>query len=166
MKRILVTIAAATVFLAQALQGVTPQRWETRSKDDFLKGKFDGISVSYEGILSLSPKEEKLEGPAEEFYLSLLVTPEDVVYLGTGHGGKIYRVSKGGAPELYFQVPEMDIYCLAQDKKGNLYAGTSPNGKIWKITDKAKGEPFFDPREKYIWDLMFSDKGTLLAAVG
>jgi hypothetical protein len=166
MKRILVIASLAVVLLTQALQGVTPQKWETRSKDDFLKGKFDGISVSYEGILSLSPKEEKLEGPAEEFYLSLLITPEDVIYLGTGHGGKIYRISKGGAPELYFQVPEMDICCLAQDKKGNLYAGTSPNGKIWKITDKAKGEPFFDPREKYIWDLMFSDKGTLLAAVG
>jgi len=166
MKRISVIASLAVVLLAQALQGVTPQKWEMRSKDDFLKGKFDGISVSYEGILSLSPKEEKLEGPAEEFYLSLLITPEDIIYLGTGHGGKIYRISKGDAPELYFQVPEMDIYCLAQDKKGNLYAGTSPNGKIWKITDKAKGEPFFDPREKYIWDLMFSDKGTLLAAVG
>ena len=166
MRRLLMTVIMATVFLAQALQGVIPQKWETRSKDDFLKGKFDGISVSYEGILSLSPKEEKLEGPAEEFYLSLLVTAEDVIYLGTGHSGKIYRISKGGAAEFYFQVPEMDIYCLAQDKKGNLYAGTSPNGKIWKITDKGKGEPFFDPREKYIWDLMFNEKGSLLAAVG
>lgn len=166
MRRILVVVSIALVFLAQALQGVTPQKWETRSKDDFLKGKFDGISVSYEGILSLSPKEERIEGPTEEFYLSLLVAAEDVIYLGTGHGGKIYRIGKGGASELYFQVPEMDVYCLAQDKKGNLYAGTSPNGKIWKISEKGKGEPFFDPREKYIWDLMFSDKGTLLAAVG
>jgi len=166
MRRILVMVSIILVFLAQALQGVVPQKWETRSKDDFLKGKFDGISVSYEGILSLSPKEERLEGPTEEFYLSLLVAVEDVIYLGTGHGGKIYRISKGGALELYFQVPEMDVYCLAQDKKGNLYAGTSPNGKIWKISEKGKGEPFFDPREKYIWDLMFSDKGTLLAAVG
>jgi hypothetical protein len=166
MKRLLVPVFVTLVFLVQALQGVVPQKWEVRSKDDFLKGKFEGISVSYDGLLSLSPKEEKISGPEEEFYLSLLITPDGVLYLGTGHGGKIYRIRKGGEPELYFQVPEMGIYCLARDRKGDLYAGTSPNGKIWKITDKRKGDVFFNPREKYIWDLLFIDRGVLLAAVG
>jgi len=149
MKRLLVPVFVTLVFLVQALQGVVPQKWEVRSKDDFLKGKFDGISVSYDGILSLSPKEEKISGPEEEFYLSLLITPDGVSYLGTGHGGKIYRIRKGGEPELYFQVPEMDIYCLARDRKGDLYAGTSPNGKIWKITDKGR-EIFFSIHAKNI----------------
>jgi len=166
MKRVLVPVFVTLVFLVQALQGVVPQKWEVRSKDDFLEGKFDGISVSYDGILSLSPKEEKISGPEEEFYLSLLITPDGILYLGTGHGGKIYRIRKGEEPELYFQVPEMDIYCLARDRKGDLYAGTSPNGKVWKITDKGKGDIFFNPQEKYIWDLLFVDKDVLLAAVG
>ncbi|NIM59193.1 MAG: hypothetical protein GTO16_09665 [Candidatus Aminicenantes bacterium] len=166
MRRLLVVVFVILVFLVQALQGVVPKKWEVRSKDDFLKGKFDGISVSYDGILSLSPKEEKINGPEEEFYLSLLITPDGTLYLGTGHGGKIYRIRKGEEPEIYFQVPEMDVYCLARDRKGDLYAGTSPNGKIWKITDKGKGDIFFNPREKYIWDLLFVDKGVLLAAVG
>jgi hypothetical protein len=166
MKKVLVPVFVILVFLVQALQGVVPQKWEIRSKDDFLKGKFDGISVSYDGILSLSPQEDKISGPEEEFYLSLLVSSEGVIYLGTGHGGKIYRIKKGGEPELYFQVPEMDVYCLARDKRGNLYAGTSPNGKVWKISDKGKGDIFFNPREKYIWDLLFVDGGLLLAAVG
>ena len=166
MKRLLVPVFVTLVFLVQALQGVVPQKWEIRSKDDFLEGKFDGISVSYDGILFLSPEEEKISGPEEEFYLSLLITPDGILYLGTGHGGKIFRIRKGGEPELYFQVPEMDIYCLARDRKGDLYAGTSPNGKIWKITDKGKGDIFFNPREKYIWDLLFVDKDVLLAAVG
>lgn len=166
MKKALVHFLAITAFLVLALQGVVPQKWEMRSRDDFLKGKFDGISVSYDGALSLSPKEEKIEAPAEEFFLSLLITQDNVIYLGTGHGGKIYRIIKSGEPELYFQVPEMDVYCLAQDRKGNLYAGTSPNGKVYKIIEKGKGDVFFDPREKYIWDLLFDSKGMLLAAVG
>lgn len=166
MKRAWVPVFAVLVFLVQALHGVVPRKWEIRTKDDFLKGIFDGISVNYSGILSLSPKEEEMEGPAEEFYLSLLLTQEQEVYLGTGHGGNIYRISKSGKTELYFEVPEMDIYCLARDRKGNLYAGTSPNGKIYKITGKGKGAPFFNPREKYIWDLLFTQKGVLLAAVG
>jgi hypothetical protein len=155
-----------TLLAAHALHGVVPQKWEIQSKDEFLKGKLNGISVSYEGVLSLSPKEEKMDAPVEEFYLSQLLTEQGEIFLGTGHAGKIYKIGKDGTAELYFQVPEMDIYCLAQDRRGNLYAGTSPNGKIYKITGKGKGGPFFNPREKYIWDLLFSERGVLLAAVG
>jgi hypothetical protein len=166
MKRVRILFFVMALLAAQALQGVVPQKWEIRSKDGFLMGKLDGISVSYEGVLSLSPKEEEIDAPVEEFYLSHLLTPQGEIFLGTGHAGKIYKIGKSGTPELYFQVPEMDIYCLAQDRRGNLYAGTSPNGKIYKITGKGKGGPFFNPREKYIWDLFFSERGVLLAAVG
>jgi len=152
--------------LSSALEAVVPRKWELRTKDDFLKGKLDGVSVSYEGILSLAPKEDKLEGPAEEFYLSFLLGQEGIAYLGTGHGGKIYRIGKDGKSELYYQVQEMDVTCLALDGKGVLFAGTAPNGKVYKITGKDQGEAFFNPEEKYIWDLAFSDAGFLMAAVG
>ena len=59
MKKALTVVLAGIVFMVLVLQGVVPRRWEIRNFGDFLKGKFDGISVSYEGVLSLSPKEEK-----------------------------------------------------------------------------------------------------------
>ena len=152
--------------LASALQAVVPQKWELRTRDDYLRGKFDGISVSYDGTLALAPKEEKIAAPQEEFYLSVLATTEGVTFLGTGHGGKVYRIDKDGKADLWFQAPEMDVTSLARDRKGTLYAATSPNGKIYKITDKGKGEEFFNPAEKYIWDLLFLDAGELWAAVG
>ncbi len=166
MKKSLVIVFAIVFFFVQMLHAVHPKKYEIQRIDEFLEGKFEGVSVSFNGILSLSPKEEIIEGPAEEFYLSFLLTSEGSAYLGTGHAGKIYRISKDGKIEPYFKVPEMDIYCLAQDGEGNLYAGTSPNGKIYRITGKDKGEVFFNPIEKYIWDLLFTDKGSLLAAVG
>ncbi len=161
---------AAGIILAAALAGVlravVPQKWELRTREDYLRGKFDGVSVSYEGTLSLAPKEDKLEAPQEEFYLSVLAVPDGTVFLGTGHGGKIYRIGKDGRAELWFQAPEMDVTALVRDTRGTLYASTSPNGKIYKITDKGKGEQFFDPAEKYIWDLLFMGSGELWAAVG
>ena len=166
MKRVLVPFFVMSILFAQALHGVVPHKWEIRNKDDFLRGKLSGISVSYDGVLSLSPKEEPVEAPVEDFYLSLLLTPQGEIFLGTGHAGKIYKIGKSGKVELYFQVPEMDVLCLARDRKGNLYAGTSPNGKIYKITEKGQGGSFFNPREKYIWDLFFIERGVLLAAVG
>jgi glucose/arabinose dehydrogenase len=136
--------------LSLSLQAVVPQKWELRTKEDFLKGKLGGVSVANDGALALAPKEEKIEAPMEEFYLSVLLATDGTTYLGTGHGGKIYRIGKDGKAELYFQAPEMDVTCIVQDKRGALYAATSPNGKIYKITDKLKGEAFFDPAEKYI----------------
>lgn len=146
--------------------GVVPQKWILINFDDFLSGKFEGISVSYDGVLSLSPKDEVFEGPDEEFYLSLIIDADGSSFLGTGHDGKVYKATEDGKFELYFQMPEMDVTCLAMDRRGNLFAGTSPNGNIWKITEQGKGEVFFNPQEKYIWDLEFTQNGNLLAAVG
>jgi hypothetical protein len=164
-KRAILTVILAGL-LPVAAAAVVPQKWELRAKEDFLRGKLDGISVSSEGLLSLAPREDRLAAPVEEFYLSLLVGPEGVTYLGTGHGGKVYRIGRDGQAELLFQASEMDVTCLALDKKGVLYAGTSPNGKIYKISDKGKAEEFFNPAERYIWDLLFTDSGRLWAAVG
>jgi len=158
--------AAALLVLASSLGAVVPQKWELRTREDFLRGKFDGVSVSYEGTLSLAPKEERIAAPQEEFYMSVLPAADGAVFLGTGHGGKVYRIGKDGKAELWFQAAEMDVTGLVQDRKGVLYAATSPNGRIYKITDKGKGEPFFDPAEKYVWDLLFMDSGELWAAVG
>jgi len=166
MKKPIVFIALGIVALAASLQAVVPRKWELRTREDFLKGKFDGISVSAEGTLALAPKEERIPAPVEEFYLSVLAAADGVSFLGTGHGGKVYRIGRDGQSELWFQAPEMDVTRLAQDRRGVLFAATSPNGKIYKITAKGQGEEFFNPSEKYIWDLMFMDSGELWAAVG
>jgi hypothetical protein len=165
MKKIVPGILMSVV-LALSLEAVVPRRWELRTKEDFLRGKFDGVSLSFDGVLSLAPQEDRIAGPSEEFYMSLLAGPDGALFLGTGHGGKIYRIGADGKAELYFQTQEIDVTCLARDGKGALYAGTSPNGKIYRITAKGKGEEFFNPSEKYVWDLAFTESGSLLAAVG
>ncbi|HEK85681.1 MAG TPA: hypothetical protein ENO29_04940 [Candidatus Aminicenantes bacterium] len=168
MKKILnLTVKLFFILLvASQLQAVVPQKWELRTKEDFIKGKFSGVSLSSGGWLSIGPRVEKIEVPVEEFYLSIAVSPEGSIYLGTGHGGKIYRIGTDKKAELYFQTAEMDVTSLAVDQKGNLFAGTSPNGKIYKITEKGKADEFFNPQEKYIWDLRFEENGNLLVAVG
>ena len=166
MKKYLAGGILLAVSLCLSLEAVVPRQWDLRTKDDFLRGKFNGVSVSYEGVLSLAPGEDRIAGPTEEFYLSVLPLADGSVFLGTGHGGKIYQVGKDGKADLYFQVAEMDVTCLVLDRQGILFAGSSPNGKIYKIPAKGKGEEFFNPAEKYVWDLAFTESGNLLAAVG
>ncbi len=166
-KRLLPLIKFIAVLLAVSqLQAVVPRKWELRSREDFLRGKFSGTSLTSDGILSIGPKVEKMDLPTEEFYLSLAKAPDGSFFLGTGHGGKIYRINRDKKAELYFQTAELDVTALAVDSKGVLYAGTSPNGKIYKITGRGRGEEFFNPQSKYIWQLLFVEGGNLLAAVG
>ncbi len=166
MKKTLFVMLFVLIFFGQVAYSVTPQKWTLESFDDFIKGKLHGISVSSDGKLTLSPTEEGLTAPPEEFFLSLAVTSENIVYIGTGHKGAVYRIGTGGEPELYFKTPEMDVTCLVLGPDGSLYAGTSPNGKVYKIKGKGEGEEFFNPHEKYIWDMMFTPEGSILAAVG
>ena len=166
MKRAILITLIVIIGISLPLGAVAPRKWQFATREDFLKGKLDGVSLSFEGLLSLAPREEKIEGPTEDFFLSLLIAPDGTAYLGTGHGGKIYRIGNDGKPELYGQTPEMDVTCLAMDGKGVLFAGTSPNGKIYRIGGKGQAEAFFNPGEKYIWDMLFVEGGALLAAVG
>lgn len=162
----LLTFVSAVVAAATWTWAVAPQRWTLRTYDDWLRGKSNGVSLSAEGSLTLAPREEKIAGPTEEFYLSYLAAPDGAVFIGTGHGGRVFRRAKNGPNELYFQTAEMDVTALAVDPKGVLFAATSPQGKIYRIPEKGKGTEFFNPAEKYIWDLEFEGTGNLLAAVG
>ena len=159
-------LAVLLVLAAAVLWAVSPQKWVVRTMDDVLKGRSRGLSVSSDGELFLAPAEEAVEGPAEEFFLSLAAGPDDALYLGTGHSGRVYKIVKGAKPDLYFQAPEMDVTALGAASDGTLFVGTSPNGKIYKVKEKNKGEVFFDPGEKYVWALLPAEGGALLAAVG
>ena len=143
MKKAVITVLILTLFMAYPVQGVKPQKWELMRIEQFLEGKFDGISVTYEGDLFLSPREDVLQGPGEEFYLSMARTTSGIIFLGTGHSGRIYQIGLDGKSELYYQMPEMDVNALVWDGAGTLYAATSPNGKIYKITAAREGEPHF-----------------------
>jgi hypothetical protein len=68
MKRVRVLFFVMAILAAQALHGVVPQKWEIRSNDEFLKGKLDGISVSYEGVLLLRNFIYPISSPRREKY--------------------------------------------------------------------------------------------------
>ncbi|MGQ9618214.1 MAG: WD40/YVTN/BNR-like repeat-containing protein [Candidatus Aminicenantia bacterium] len=133
--------------------------------EDFLKGKFSGTSHYEEGIV-LSIMDKKIDSPAEEFYFSAISDTKGNVYIGTGHDGKIWKITQNGKTTLLYDAPEMDVLALALDKAENLYAATSPNGKVYKITSDGKASVFFDPEEKLIWDISFDERGELYVACG
>jgi hypothetical protein len=145
---------------------VTPQFWENFAQSDFLEGSLDRISLTPDGKLFLSPAYEMVFDTGQPYIFSMVRDSRGNLYVGTGDGGKVFRVDPQGEGTLFFQAEEINIFALAIDADDNLYAGTSPDGKIYKITGSGQATVFFNSEEKYIWSMIFDDAGNLYVGTG
>jgi hypothetical protein len=143
-----------------------PVIWETSGRADLLKGDARGISISDTGMLMLAPKLTEIFNTEQAFVWSSAVDSQGNVYLGTGHDGKIFRVSADGRGVLFYDAAELDVTALATGRDGALYAGTSPDGKVYRITSDGRAETYFDPGDKYIWSLAVMNDGALAVGTG
>src|SRR2546427_10561495 len=162
MKRIfwLLPLAAAIPLLA-----VNPLFWETRTYDDFRKGKLSNVSLTSDDELILAPRFDLVFNTEQTLVWSIVADSKGNVYLGTGHDGKIFKVDPSGKGTMVVDLSELDVLALAVDGKDVLYAGSSPDGKVYKI-ENGTPKVFFDPHTKYIWSLVFDKQGRLLVGTG
>lgn len=152
--------------VASASYSGQPVIWETTGRADLLKGDARGVSISDTGKLMLAPRLSEVFNTEQAFVWSSAVDSQGNVYLGTGHDGKIFRVSADGRGSLLYDAAELDVTALAAGRDGALYAGTSPEGKVYRITADGHAEVFFDPADKYIWSLAVLADGSLAVGTG
>lgn len=163
----LATISTLLLFLitipARAGQ---PAVWETSSRADLLKGDARGVSITDTGVLMLSPKLTEVFNTQQTYIWSSAVDNQGNVFLGTGHDGKIYRITAAGNGALLYDAAELDVTALAVGRDGAVFAGTSPDGKVYRIPADGKAEVYFDPGDKYIWSLALMADGSLAVGTG
>src|SRR6266536_3683731 len=143
-----------------------PVIWETSGRAELLKGDARGISISDTGVLMLAPRLTEIFNTEQAFVWSSTADAQGNVYLGTGHDGKIYRISAEGRGSLLYDAAELDVTALAAARDGAIYAGTSPDGRVYRITSDGRAEVFFDPADKYIWSLAVLADGSLAVGTG
>ncbi|HKQ03701.1 MAG TPA: hypothetical protein VJ464_01115 [Blastocatellia bacterium] len=144
-----------------------PVFWETSKQDDVLKGDARGVSISEHGAVTLAPAYSLVYDTKEAYIWSSTTDAAGNIYLGTGHDGKIFKVTAAGVGQMIYDAPELDVTALATDAQQNLYAATSPEGKIYKITPAGQQSVFYDPPDKYIWSLAYdASSATLYAGTG
>jgi hypothetical protein len=153
------------LFSFQITPAGQPAVWETSGRADLLKGDSHGVSISDTGALMLAPKITEVFNTQQTYIWSTVVDNQGNVFLGTGHDGKIFRVTSSGVGSLLYDAAELDVTALAA-KDGVLYAGTSPDGKVYRITSDGKAEVYFDPADKYIWSLALLPDGSLAVGTG
>jgi hypothetical protein len=157
--------AAVGAALAACAFSSGTQAWEMSSYGDFVRGRFDGISLSRDGRLSLAPKMETVFTSDQPVIWSVAEGPDGTLYAGTGHRGRLYRIDRSGKSSLLWTAEQPEIFAVTVDRNGAVYAGTSPDGKVYRIED-GKATEYFAPKTRYIWSLAAGADGALYVGTG
>src|SRR5262249_13687426 len=107
--------------------------WEMNSYTDFVRGRFDGVSLSREGRISLAPKIDTLFSSGQSVIWSIAQAPDGTLYAATGHRGRVYRIDANGNSSVLWTAEQPEVFAIAVDRKGVVYAGTSPDGKVYRL---------------------------------
>ena len=139
--------------------------WEMNSYSDFVRGRFEGVSLSREGRISLAPKVDTVFTSGQSVIWSIAQAPDGTLYAATGHRGRIYRIDPQGKSSLLWTAVEPEIFAIALDRNGIVYAGTSPDGKVYRI-ENGQATEYFAPQTRYIWSLVVAPDGALFVGTG
>ncbi len=158
-------IFAAALLMTPALVASSTTAWEMNSYADFIRGRFDAVSLSRDGRLSLAPKLDTIFSSDQAVVWSVAQAPDGTLYAATGHRGRIYRIDRSGKSSLMWTAQQPEIFAIAVDRAGVLYAGASPDGSIYRI-ENGKATEYFAPKARYIWSLAVGADGVLYAGTG
>jgi hypothetical protein len=157
--------ALTLAFCGVPLFGATTTTWEMNTYQDFIKGRFQGVALDRDGRLSLAPKLEDVFDSGQPVIWSIAQAPDGSIYAGTGHRGRLYRMTPDGKTSLVWSADQPEIFAVTVDLKGAVYAATSPDGKVYRI-DRGKAVEVYAPAAKYIWSLATNKDGALYIGTG
>ena len=103
------------------------------SYGDFVRGRFEGISLSRDGRLSLAPKLDTVFTSDQPVIWSVAQAPDGTLYAATGHRGRRLPDRRAGKATLLWTAEQPEVFAIAVDRSGAVYAGTSPDGKVYRI---------------------------------
>lgn len=155
--------------LATEMRAVQP-RLHVPPPFDLQRGDAEGVAVTSLGRIFLSPNVAPLvAGTLAGSPSGVWAATTDLsgnLYLGTGPGGAIVRVTPTGQSSVFFVTDETLVTALAVLPGGDLVAGTSPEGKIYRIAPSGKGRLWVETEERYVWSLAIGSDGALYAGTG
>src|SRR3954471_4718787 len=127
--RTLARLFLASLSIVAALSAAGTTAWEMNSYQDFIRGRFQGLSLNRDGRLTVAPQLDTMFSSDQPVVWSMAEGPNGTIYAATGHRGRLYQIdpsrsSAAPAPKLLWTSDQPEIFALAVDKAGAVYAGT------------------------------------------
>lgn len=167
--------------LAAPAWAVRPILWTEGATGPRL-GDADAVAYTTQNAIVLAPRVEDLAPQPTTGAQSVEIATSDSVsdplvwcealdskgniFLGTGHSGRILRVTARGEISVLASLPEPEVTALLVSRAGDVFAATSPNGAIYKLGKDGTSAVFYEPEERYIWALTEDASGYLYAGTG
>ena len=178
--RLLVPLIASA--LATNAWAVRPIIWTEGATGPRL-GEAEAVAFTAQNAIVLAPRVEDIspQAPPSSPETALTATGDSVsdplvwcealdtkgnVYLGTGHSGRILKVTSRGEISVLGSLPEPEVTALLVTRSGEIFAATSPNGAIYRIAKDGTPAVFYEPEERYVWALAEDAAGNLYAGTG
>ena len=158
-------VSVMILFLASAAFASGTTAWEMNSYSDFIRGQFQGVSLSRDGRMTLAPRMDTLFSSDQPIVWSVAQGANGILYVATGHRGRVYQVDPSGKSSLLWTAEQPEVFALATERNGVLYAATSPDGKVYRI-ENGKATEYFAPKARYIWSLAVGAAGALYVGTG
>jgi hypothetical protein len=133
--------------------------------EDFIKGRFDGVSLSRNGRLTLAPELNPVFSSDQPVIWSVARGSDGTLFAATGHRGRVFKIEKGGATSVLWTADQPEVFAITVDSKDVVYAAGSPDGKVFRI-ENGKATEYFAPGARYIWSLAIAPDGALLVGTG
>ena len=157
-------IAVAACLAVGVLHASSPVFWRVSTQAEFLAGEADRVSIDADGRLTLAHDAELLHETTAPFLWSL-APAGDALWIGSGGGGRVFRLAPDGGARTVFEAAEHSVHAVHPDGTGEALVGTSPDGALFRV---GRGSPvqIFDPDERYIWALAADPAGNRFVATG
>src|SRR5580700_6795664 len=98
--------------MALPIAASSPTFWEMTSYQDFIKGRLEALSLSRDGRLTLAPKLDTVFSSDQPVIWSVAQAPDGTLYAGTGHRGRVYRVTASGQSSVLWTSDQPEVFAI------------------------------------------------------
>jgi hypothetical protein len=114
--------------LTTAAYASSTAAWEVSTYQDFIRGRFQGVSLSSDGRLTLAPKIDAVFSSDQPVVWSVAQAPDGTIFAATGHRGRLYRVDRSGQSSLVWTAEQSEIFAAGGCRRRRLRRDL-PDGK-------------------------------------
>ena len=109
-------------------------------------------------------KAEVFYNPKQKYIWAMAFGANGDLFIATGDGGEIHRVTPDGKGSIFFKSEETHARSLAIDSKGNLIVGTEPGGLVLRIDPKGEGFVLYQMPKREATAVAVGPDGSIYAA--